>query len=393
MGDHGVHTRASTQSIGNDQRCSGGRTAEVGIGEGKMIDLTRWRKFALRAGIAGLVLTGIGLFVAPIQFFRSYLWAFLFWFGIALGCLPLLMLYHLVGGAWGFTIRRIIESGTRTLPVLAVMFIPILFGIPRLYEWSQPDKVAQIQALQLKHAYLNIPFWIVRTLFYFAVWLFYAYRLNRMSARQDETSDTALPRWFQRFSGPGLVVYGFTITFASFDWAMSLEPRWYSTIYGMLWIVSQALSSLAFAIAMLALLSDRAPMSHVSVPDSLHDLGNLMLAFVMLWAYLSFAQFLIIWSGNLPEEIAWYLNRMRHGWQWVAAALITFHFFVPFILLLSRFRKRRVQWIATVAALVLFMRVVDTYWIVTPAFYGDHLTIHWLDIFALVGISGVWLGV
>ena len=143
---------------------------------------------------------------------------------------------------------------------------------------------------------------------------------------------------------------------------------------------------------MVALLSDRAPMSHVSVPASLHDLGNLLLAFVMLWAYLSFAQFLIIWSGNLPEEIAWYLNRMRHGWQWVAAALITFHFFVPFVLLLSRFRKRRVQWIATIAALVLFMRVVDTYWIVTPAFYGDHVTIHWLDIFALVGIGGVWLG-
>lgn len=358
-----------------------------------MMSLAQWRSRAAIVGIAGLILTAIGLFISPSQFFRSYLWAFLFWFGIALGCLPLLMLYHLVGGAWGFTIRRIIESGTRTLPVLAVMFIPILFGIPRLYEWSQPDKVAQIRALQLKHAYLNIPFWIIRTLIYFAVWLFYVYRLNRMSARQDETGDTALPRRFQRFSGPGLVVYGLTITFASFDWAMSLEPQWYSTIYGMLWIVSQALSGLAFAIAILALLAGTAPISRLSLPDSLHDLGNLLLAFVMLWAYLSFSQLLIIWSGNLPEEIQWYLSRLHHGWQWVAAALITFHFFVPFFLMLARFKKRHIRWIATIALLVLVMRVVDTYWIITPAFYRDRFTLHWLDLFALVGIGGIWLAV
>ena len=358
-----------------------------------MMSLAQWRSRAAIVGIAGLILTAIGLFISPSQFFRSYLWAFLFWFGIALGCLPLLMLYHLVGGAWGFTIRRIIESGTRTLPVLAVMFIPILFGIPRLYEWSQPDKVAQIRALQLKHAYLNIPFWIIRTLIYFAVWLFYVYRLNSLSARQDETGDTALPRRFQRFSGPGLVVYGLTITFASFDWAMSLEPQWYSTIYGMLWIVSQALSGLAFAIAILALLAGTAPISRLSLPDSLHDLGNLLLAFVMLWAYLSFSQLLIIWSGNLPEEIQWYLSRLHHGWQWVAAALITFHFFVPFFLMLARFKKRHIRWIATIALLVLVMRVVDTYWIITPAFYRDRFTLHWLDLFALVGIGGIWLAV
>jgi hypothetical protein len=358
-----------------------------------MTALAQWRSRAAIVGIAGLILTAIGLFVSPSQFFRSYLWAFLFWFGIALGCLPLLMLYHLVGGAWGFTIRRIIESGTRTLPVLGVMFIPILFGIPRLYEWSQPDKVAQIQVLQLKHAYLNIPFWILRTLFYFAVWLFYAYRLNRMSARQDETGDATLPRRLQRFCGPGLAVYGLTITFASFDWAMSLEPQWYSTIYGMLWIVSQALSGLAFAIAILALLAGTAPISRLSLPDSLHDLGNLLLAFVMLWAYLSFSQLLIIWAGNLPEEIQWYLSRLHHGWEWVAAALITFHFFVPFFLLLARFKKRHVRWIATIALLVLVMRVVDTYWIITPAFYRDRFTLHWLDLFALVGIGGIWLAV
>ena len=355
--------------------------------------LTSWRKRALIVGVAGLGFAAIGLFVSPSQFFRSYLWAFLFWFGIAMGCLPLLMLYHLVGGAWGFTIRRIIESGTRTLPVLAILFVPILFGIPYLYEWSHPDKVAQAEVLRLKQPYLNRPFWIVRAIFYFAVWLFYAYRLNRMSRVQDEAADPMLPKRLQRISGPGLAVYGLTITFASFDWAMSLEPQWYSTIYGMLWIVSQALSGLAFAVAIVALLSDTAPIARLSLPDSLHDLGNLLLAFVMLWAYLSFSQLLIIWSGNLPEEIHWYLSRLRNGWEWVAAALILFHFFVPFFLLLARFKKRHVRWIATIALLILIMRVVDTYWIITPAFYGDRLTLHWLDLFALIGIGGIWLAV
>ena len=357
------------------------------------MDLSRWRPLLLRVGIAGLALTAAGLFFSPAQFFRSYLWAFLFWFGIALGCLPLLMLYHLVGGAWGFTVRRIIESGARTLPVLAILFLPVIFGIPQLYEWSHPDRVAQVEQLRQKQPYLNTPFWIARSILYFGVWLFFAHRLNRLSAKQDETGEPRLMNSFQRLSGPGLVVYGFTITFAAFDWGMSLEPQWYSTIYGMLWIVSQALSSLAFAIAMLALLSDRPPISRLLRPDSLQDLGNLLLAFVMLWAYLSFAQFLIIWSGNLPEEIQWYLSRMRHGWQWVAAALIAFHFFVPFFLLLSRFRKRRTRSIAIIASLVLLMRAVDTYWLITPAFYRDQLTVHWLDIFALVGIGGVWLAV
>jgi len=358
-----------------------------------MIDINRYRNTAMLFGIAGLLLAAIGWVISPAQFYRSYLWAFLFWFGIAMGCLPLLMLYHMVGGAWGFTVRRIVESGTRTLPILAIFFLPIIFGLPQLYEWSHADKVAQVESLKQKQPYLNVPFWVARAVFYFAVWLFYSYRLNRMSAAQDETGAPRLIDSFQRLSGPGLAVYGLTITFAAFDWGMSLEPQWYSTVYGMLWIVSQALSSLAFAIAMLALLSDHVPIAGLALPESLHDLGNLLLAFVMLWAYLSFAQLLIIWSGNLPEEIHWYLSRIRNGWQWVAAALLVFHFFVPFFLLLSRFRKRRVRSITVIAVLVLLMRAVDTYWIVTPAFYGNRFTVHWLDIFALVGIGGVLLAV
>jgi hypothetical protein len=358
-----------------------------------MSDFDRWRKSGLIVGIAGLVLAAIGLFFSPEQFFRSYLWAFLFWFSLGMGCLPLLMLYHLVGGSWGLTIRRIIECGTRTLPLMAILFIPILFGIHDLYEWSKPAIVAHSEVLRQKQLYLNTPFWVIRTVFYFSVWLFYVFRLNRLSAVQDLTGDVSLVRQFQRLSGPGLAVYGLTVTFAMFDWAMSLEPEWYSTIYGMLWIVSQALSALAFSVAMIALLSDRPQASRLAIPENLHDLGNLLLAFVMLWAYLSFSQFLIIWSGNLPEEIHWYLSRSRNGWQWVAVFLLIFHFVAPFLLLLSRFRKRRLHSLAAIALLILAMRVVDTFWVITPAFYANQITVHWLDLFALMGIGGLWLAV
>ena len=358
-----------------------------------LAEITRWRKLSLTVGIAGLALTIIGLFVSRDQFFRSYLWAFLFWFSIGMGCLPLLMLYHLVGGAWGFTVRRIIECGTRTVPIMALFFIPILLGVHYLYEWSHADIVATDAILREKHVYLNIPFWIVRTVVYFAVWLFYVRRLNTLSAAQDASGDERLVKRFQRISGPGLVMYALTVTFAVFDWSMSLEPHWFSTIYGMYWMVSQALSALAFSIAMIAFLGDNATVVRTARPSHLHDLGNLLLAFVMLWAYLSFSQFLIIWSGNLPEEIQWYLSRVHNGWQWMAAALLAFHFFVPFFLLLSRFKKRRIRWLTSIALLILLMRIVDTFWIVTPAFYRDRITIHWLDIFALVGIGGIWLAI
>lgn len=354
-------------------------------------DLLRWRRFALIAGVIGLVVTAIGIFTSNEQFFRSYLWAFLFWFGIALGCLPLLMLYHLVGGSWGFTIRRVIESGTRTFPVIALLFIPILLGVHHLYEWSHAEVVANSAILQQKQAYLNLPFWIFRAVIYFATWLYLAWQLNRLSLLQDRTGDPAVERRLERISAPGLVIYAFTITFAAFDWAMSLEPLWFSSIYGMFWMVSQALSALAFSIAVIALLSGKAPISRLAVSPNLHDLGNLLFAFVMLWAYLSFSQLLIIWSGNLPEEIHWYLARLNNGWGSVAVALLLLHFAVPFFLLLNRFTKRRVRWLAGIALLVLAMRIVDVFWIIVPAFHGTGFAVHWLDISAIVGIGGIWL--
>jgi hypothetical protein len=348
-----------------------------------LIDVRRFRRTSIIVGVIGLLGMAVGFFVSSDQFFRSYLWAFLFWLSIGLGCLALLMLYHLLGGSWGFSIRRIIESGTRTLPLMALLFIPVLLGIGHLYAWANPEFVAESGALQQKRLYLNTPFWIARAVLYFAIWILYAHRLNALSMTQDQTGDLSIPRRFERLSAPGLIVYAFTLTFAVFDWAMSLEPEWFSTIYGMSWMVSQALLALSFAIIVAGLIFKRAS----------KDLGNLLLAFVMLWAYLSFSQFLIIWSGNLPEEIPWYLSRLRNGWQWVAAALLVFHFFMPFFLLLSRFLKQRVRTLVAIAALIFVMRIVDVFWVVTPAFYGQRFSVHWLDLFALVGLGGIWLAV
>jgi hypothetical protein len=353
--------------------------------------MNRFRRWCLWTGVGALVACAIGLLFSPQQFFRSYLFAYLFWLSIGLGCLPLLMMYHHVGGAWGYSIRRLLESGTRTILALAVLFIPVLVGMRELYVWINPLNSEVGEKVLKKALYLNVPFFIGRAVFFFFLWWFFANRLNRWSAAQDDTGDIELLRRFSRLSGPGLVFYGLTLTFAVIDWAMSLEPAWYSTVYGMLWIVDTGLSALAFAIVVFCFLSDRPPLANVARPEHFHDLGNLLFAFLMLWAYLAFAQLLIIWSGDIPEEIHWYLSRLRHGWEWTAAVLITFQFFVPFFLLLSRRNKRRPRMLGHIALLVLVMRIVDTFWMINPSFYPDHFTVNWLDAGALAGIGGIWL--
>ena len=323
------------------------------------------------------------------QLFRSYLIAYLFWLGIALGCLPILMLHHLVGGTWGFVIRRVLEAGTRTLPLMLVLFVPILFGIHSLYEWSHPDVVAVDTALQAKRAYLNIPFFIVRAALYFAAWIATAYLLNRWSAEQDATGDPRLLRRFQLLSAVGIVLYSLTLTFASIDWGMSVDPHWFSTIYGMLFIVGQALTALALVIRIAVPLSESPPLAGHMNASVFQDLGNLLLAFVMLWAYISFSQYLIIWSGNLPEEIPWYVRRGANGWQWVAAALALFQFALPFLLLLARSNKRNKVVLGWIASGVLLMRWMDIYWLIAPSFWPS-ARIHVFDVVLFLMIGGMW---
>lgn len=354
-------------------------------------DVVRVQQGALWVGIVSSAACLVGAFFSREHFFHAYLLGYLLWLGVALGCLPLMMLHHQTGGAWGLAIRRLLEAGTRTLPLMALFFLPLLLGLHDLYVWSRPEAVRVDEVLQHKSPYLNVPFFTARAIFYFAVWMTLAYLLNKWSMEQDETGNFRLARRMQVFSGPGIAFYALTATFASFDWVMSLEPRWYSTIFGMLFVAGQGVTAFAFTIAVLVLLSGKKPLSAFVTADVYQDLGKLLLAFIMVWTYFSFSQLLIIWAGNLTEEIPWYLDRWQGGWWVVALAILFLHFLLPFLLLLSRDIKRSAKPLAAVAILVFVMRFVDLFWQVEATFSHKSFAIHWLDVAVPVALGGLWI--
>ena len=354
--------------------------------------LERLRRPALLAGGAGLLVTIAGAAFDPGQFFRSYLLAYLFVVNVAIGCLSITMIHHLTGGYWGLAIRRLLEAGTRTLPWAAVAFVPLAFGLPHVFPWARPE-AAQDHLIQEKQLYLNVPFFLVRAGFYFLVWTLLARALNRASQALDTGADyRRTSRRLRGLSGAGLVLMGLTITFSSVDWAMSLDPHWMSTMWGILFMVGQVLSAMALVVVIVAFLGGDTPLAPLlRATPALHDLGKLLFAFVMLWAYVSYSQFLIIWSGNLPEEVPWYIHRLHGGWQVLALMLVVFHFALPILLLLSRHTKRSPRLLGTVAAGLLFMRLVDVYWLVGPELHdGRGIPGYLLDVAALVGLGGLW---
>ncbi len=327
------------------------------------------------------------------QFFRSYLLAWLCWLGMALGCFGLLMLHHLVGGRWGFPMRRIYEAGLGTLPGLAVSAVPLFFGLHHLYAWDNAAAVAADEILQRKHAYLNEPFFIIRIAVCLGVWLWMMWRLRDWSLRQDDEKDAAFTRKLRAFSGPGLVLFFFTATVADVDLVLSLEPDWYSTVFAAIMIIGNVVGVLAFSIVLLAIWAKEEPFVRLLSPEVWHHLGNLLLAFVMLWAYLAFSQLLVIYSGNLPQEIVWYLHRSRGGWKIIALALGLLHFALPFALLLSRDAKRKPETLARIAAIVLVAHLIDMYWLVAPTFAPEGVHFHWQDPVLFLALGGLWCAV
>jgi len=368
-----------------------------------MTDTEPQRPYLNRVIVGGLILGLIGLMACaagwhyePAQFFQSYLFAYMYWLGIPLGAVAALMVLHLVGGAWGLVIRRPLEAAAFTLPLMALLLVPILFfGLPDLYSWARPEAAGE-PAIAPKAAYLNFSAVLVRAILYFAIWSALGYLLNRWSLEQDRTDDRtgtiyrAPTRRLRTLGGPGLVLYVLTVTFAAIDWVMSLQPGWYSTIYGMIFVAGQGLVSLAFATVVVALLSSRPPLAGTISANNFHDLGNLLLTFVILWAYLGFSQLLIIWAGNLPEEIQFYIPRFQGGWEWVGVFLVAFQFALPFFVLLSRAAKRRAWAIGLLAALIMAVHLVDLFWLVAPTF-RPIFTIDWLDLATPIGIGGIWL--
>ena len=347
----------------------------------------------LTFGAVGAAACGVGLLLNPAQFVRSLLPAYMWLLSVTLGSLALAMVHQISGGAWGVVIRRILGAATRTLPLLTVLFIPIALGLRALYPWADAGHVADDPILRWKQPYLNVPFFLLRAAIYFAVWNGLAFFLNKWSVEQDTTGDPTITRKMQVLSAGGLLGYGLTITFAAFDWLMSLEPHWFSTMYGVLIMGGQALSAMAFAIVVLSWLARRSPLRELISPNHFHDLGNLLLGFTMLWTYFGFSQYLIIWAANIPEETEWYIHRTGHGWQFIALFLVVFHFAVPFLVLLSRAVKRHASMLAKVAAGLLVMRFFDLFWLSAPAFAHDgafHL--HWLDVVLPISLAAIWLG-
>jgi hypothetical protein len=355
--------------------------------------IDRLQRLGLYAALAGLVVGGVGIALQHGQLAPSLLIGFWFCTGLSLGSLALLMLQHMSGGQWGLVSRRIYEAGARMLPMSVVLFIPVVLFAPKLYIWARPEGAA-IHAVQVRGAYMSVTWFAVRAAIYFAIWLFCMWSLDRWSAAQDrgEVAVTeADTRRFRVISAPGLLIYVLSMSLAAIDWTMSLDPEWYSTIYGLIQVVGQGLNALAFGVAVLALLAPREPMNHVLRASHFHDLGKLILALVMLYAYFSFSQFLIIWAGNLPEEIPYYLERLQNGWQPVTLFLVVGHFFLPFCLLLSRDLKRRPNLLARVAWMIVGIRMLTDVWLVAPAFNKSGVPISLANIGIPLCFGGVWV--
>jgi hypothetical protein len=363
-------------------------------------EINRLRTLALGVGGIGLIVWAIGLYFNPEQALRSWLLGFIFWGGIGIGGTGILLLQYLTGGAWGVIIRRVAEAASRTLPLVVLLFVPLALGVSRLYEWTHlrgHDKVIDDRGW-----YMTEWGWIGRSIIYFAIFLGIAYLLNKWSANQDASKDyDEAASWLGRataFSGPTLVIYALTVTFAVVDWVMTLDPHWFSTIWGLLFVVGWALSTFCFSVIILAFLSDKAPMSRVIGRRHFHDIGKLMLALVMVWAYFNLSQFLIIWSGNIPEETGWYLTRMTGGWGYIAWALVLFHFAAPFLVLLQQDFKRRARQLALIAIFILFMRLVDMFFLIAPnpridtnGLAQGAFVVSWLDLVAPIAVGGIWL--
>jgi len=355
-----------------------------------------WRTRAL---IVGAVFAVLGIVLALLansqgdkwnHFFRAWLLGLMICFGFSIGGMCVLMVQYCSGGKWGLLIRRPLEAMTRTLPLVVLYFLPIGIMAKKLYLWAQyPDaedalkqgliNQAQAHAIAFKKPMLNEHAFWAASIVCFLIWGFYAFKLNRWSLQRDADSSPNVPYWqtkFENLSGFGIVVYAITLSACAIYWVMSLDPTWYSTVYGLQFLVGQAYGVLALVILTVVGLSKAEPFKTVLRTTEQHDLGKLAFAFVMLNMYLAFAQFLIIWSGNLPEEINWFLDRLRGGWGVIATMDFIFHWLLPFSLLLSRDLKRNQRKLIVVARLMIFARCWDLFWLIEPNFPDAARNLH-----------------
>lgn len=350
----------------------------------RLAPAARW---ALYVALLGWAVGLLALFMWPQNFLRGYLAAFVFWCGVPLGSGAILMTYYLVGGRWGRALRPLMECGVATVPLMALLFTPVVLGLWNLYPWTDTARTAGSETLSHKAPYLNPTFFIVRAGAFFIIWCVGG-RLLVARSRRGATENP--PSGMSALAAIGLIVYCLTATFAAIDWIASLEPVWYSSVFGMYVIVGQTLTALSLAILGVAWLAPRAEGAGAAV-STLHDLGNLLLTLVILHAYLAYVQFLIIWNGNLHHEITWYLPRTRGLWGVVSLLLILIHFVLPFFALLFRNVKRNTRPMVAVAVLILVAQAVEAVWMVVPSLSGSGFLSIALATAMFAGIGGLWL--
>lgn len=353
----------------------------------------------LVAAAAALLGLAVAAALWPREGLAAWLIAATYWLAVALGCLVMLMVQHLTGGMWGLLLRRILEAASQTFVLLALAMVPVLVGLAYLYPWAAADTADPSGASlhppldEAKAAYFSRPAFFGRAAVYFVLWWWFAWRLWRASGEEDQTADPHFADRAARLSAPGLVVLGLTITFAAIDWLMSLEPNWYSSIFGVLFATASVLAGFAWAIVALVLLGPLGPLQPRITTEELRAIGSLLLALVLLWTYMAFSQWLLIWAANLPEEVVWYLHRMAGGWQWIGLVLGLLQFALPFFLLLTPVVRGDPRRLAAVASLVLVLRWLDHYWLIAPSIDGNPALILWLSFLGIIGLGGLWLAV
>jgi hypothetical protein len=361
--------------------------------QGTNAELAGLQSKALMVGAVGIAAAAAGFAMDSDQFYRSYLTGYLYWLALTLGCLGWTMIYHLTAGSWGVPARRIWESGGRTMPLMAILVIPIILGMKTLFPWARPEAVDDA-IIQAKVAFLNEPFFLARVVFYMVLWSAIGILLSRWSLQQDAEGPQPAIRKLRFISGGGLVLMALSLTFFSVDFVMSLDPHWFSTIFGFLFAAADLLSAMAFTVLAVRFLEKTDSLKKLVNVNTYHDYGNLLLGFIMLWTYMNLSQFLIIWSGNTQEEAPWYLERMGDGWLVISQSLIIFHFALPLLFLLTRWTKRVPARLAFVAVWILVMRFVDLYWLTQPSMsHGAGVHLHWMDLAVLIGLGGLWVGV
>jgi len=358
----------------------------------RILDPGRGSRRLIFLGGAALALSTVGLAVDRAQFFHSYLTAIVFWITIALGGLFFILLHHLAGSVWSVVIRRIVENIMLLLPFLGILFIPVFFGVGDLYEWTDKNIVAQDHILQWKASYLNVGFFIVRTIIYFLIWTALSYRLYRLSRQQDEGQTEHFHTRMRKTSAPGMILFAFTITFAAFDWLMSLDAHWYSTIFGVYIFTGTFLAILSFMVLYLRGLQSKGILGASVTVEHYHDIGKLLFAFTVFWAYISGSQYFLIWYGNIPEETIWFLHRWKGSWKIVSLGLVVSHFTIPFFVLLFRSAKRHPVALGSMAGLILLMHWFDLYWLVQPNLHTEGARFSWMDLSTTIGLGGLLLG-